>query len=306
MKPSISSTGLAPGRILERLHRVVVARLAAPADAAGAEVDVLAVVLVIERRREQAHDMHPGQAAIGRHFAEAVVAALVVGDHLAQLGDDVPHPVKLALALDVGCGAARILNVLLAVHDLPHGLRLGAMRVPDVDREDQAIAARIVVEHDLDRRVRKNPAVPIKLAVDADRRESWRKRAGGHDVVERERHVARVEIAHLRGAHARRADGEPGRAMIELIEVDELLERPAQRLDAVIAGGIGAELVVRAEKSHRIGVEEGRYAVASRRACCAPRSPSSSASRRESNGRSERATRTRTASRSARPACCRR
>src|SRR5262249_10272229 len=127
----------APGRIFQRLHRILVAGLAAAADPADAEVDVLTVVFVIERGREQAYDVHPRQAPVGCHFAEPVVAALVVGDHLGQLGNNVAHTVQLALPFDVSRRTARILNVFLAIHDLPHGLGLGPMRVPDVDGEYQ-------------------------------------------------------------------------------------------------------------------------------------------------------------------------
>ena len=53
--------------------------------------------------------------------------------------------------------------------------------------------------------------------------------------------------------------------MVELVEVDQFLERAAQRVDLVIAGGVGAQLRVRAEEGHRVGIEEGRHAAGHRR-----------------------------------------
>src|SRR3712207_8299322 len=62
---------------------------------------------------------------------------------------------------------------------------------------------------------RSDSAVPIELAVDPHRREGRGQRAGRHDMAKVERHVARVEIAHLAGAHVRGADGEPRAARSE-------------------------------------------------------------------------------------------
>ena len=43
--------------------------------------------------------------------------------------------------------------------------------LPEMHREDQRVAARMIVEDALGRRVGENAAVPIELAVDAHRRE---------------------------------------------------------------------------------------------------------------------------------------
>src|SRR5213079_3278158 len=70
-------------------------------------------------------------------------------------------------------------------------------RLPDVGGEDERVAPRVVVENHLERRVGVEAAVPVRLAVDAHRRKPGRQRAGGHHVVDAERHVAAVEVAHL-------------------------------------------------------------------------------------------------------------
>ena len=66
--------------------------------------------------------------------------------------------------------------------------------------EDQRIAARIVVEHRLDRRVGKDAAVPVEFAVDAHRRKGRRQRARRHDVFD-----ARAACRGCRNSASRRS-----------------------------------------------------------------------------------------------------
>src|SRR5262249_59031529 len=73
----------------------------------------------------------------------------------------------LALPHDVVADAARILNVLVAVENLSNGLRLFSCGVPQMHREDQSVAARIVLEDALGWRIGKDAAIPVELAVDA-------------------------------------------------------------------------------------------------------------------------------------------
>src|SRR4051812_2521577 len=78
---------------------------------------------------------------------------------------------------------AGVLHVLLPGHDLADRARLRPGRVPDVHDEHQRVAARVIVEYRLDRRVGEDAAIPIELAVDADRGEGGRQGARRHDVV---------------------------------------------------------------------------------------------------------------------------
>ena len=73
--------------------------------------------------------------------------------------------------------AARILDVLGAVEDLPDGLGLVSGGIPQMHGEDQRVPPRVIVEDPLGRRVGENAAVPIKLAVDAHGGEGRRQRA---------------------------------------------------------------------------------------------------------------------------------
>src|ERR1700684_1722552 len=115
---------------------------------------------------------------------------------------DLLMPGKMAL------GAADELNVLMAIHDFPDRHGFGAMRLPDIDREYQGVATRLVVEHDLDRRVGVDAAVPIRLPIATEGGKGGRQRARSHDVLDPDRHVAAVEILHIAASDVDGADGE--------------------------------------------------------------------------------------------------
>ena len=57
--------------------------------------------------------------------------------------------------------------------------------------------------------------------------------------------------AHMRGAH-----GQPRMAAIDEREIDQLLQRLAQRLGRVVAGMVGAERHMGAEESARMLVSK--------------------------------------------------
>src|SRR5580704_6458449 len=56
---------MGPRRLLQHAHRVGVSGLPTEADAARAEIDVFRMILSRQRRRQQPHHMHAGDAAIG-------------------------------------------------------------------------------------------------------------------------------------------------------------------------------------------------------------------------------------------------
>src|SRR5215467_1899018 len=111
------------------------------------EIDILEVAFMIEPRREQAHHMHARRAAVGRKFVHQGAFTNLVWNMFGQFGNDMAQTMRLSLAGDVVGDATRILNVLLPVQHLPDraGLRSGG--IPHVDREDQRIAPRVVVEY---------------------------------------------------------------------------------------------------------------------------------------------------------------
>ena len=69
---------------------------------------------------------------------------------------------------------------------------------------------------------------------------------------------------HHARAHMRGADGEPLLAAIDAIEIDQLLERLAQRLGRVIAGIVGAEIHMGAEEGAGVRLEEPGNALGQR------------------------------------------
>ena len=118
--------------------------------------------------------MHARKASVGRHGAHGLASANIVWQQLGQLANDVAQAVDLRLARNVSGDAAGVLDVLLPVQHLPDGLWLAANGVPQVHGEDQRVDARVLVEDDLRRRVGKDAAVPVQLAVDAHGRERRR------------------------------------------------------------------------------------------------------------------------------------
>src|SRR5262245_66337550 len=93
-----------------------------------------------------------------------------LGYQFGELRHYVAQPVHLALARDMAGNAAGILDVLVPVEHLPDRLGLRSHRIPHVHGEDQRVAAWIVLEDRLGRRIGENATVPVEIAVDADRK----------------------------------------------------------------------------------------------------------------------------------------
>jgi hypothetical protein len=157
-----------PGFALQRPGGVRIACVPALPNTRGAEIDVFGVVLVVEPRRKQPHDVHPRQAAIAGEILHQGALARIVGHELDQFGDNVTQFVHLPLTDNVGRDPARILDVFVAVDYFPDRLRLRSQGVPHVDGEDQRVLPRVVVEDRLGGRIGENAAVPIELTVDAN------------------------------------------------------------------------------------------------------------------------------------------
>src|SRR5476649_1399836 len=251
---------LQPRAPFDETQRVVMAGLPALADAVGAEVDVLGVILAAEARRLQRQDVHRRAAAPRRQLAHFRPHGHVGRQVLRQLADHVAQAVQLALLLDVA-GAAGVLDFLVLVEHKQHAVRLAAVRIPHLHREDHRAAARLVVQHRLDRCVRINAAVPVWLAVDAHGRKRRRQRARRHHVRWRQRLLVTVEIAHRAAARVDGADGQARVAGVEVVEIDQRFERRAQRRGLIKGRALGADLGVQIPPRGRIRREERRYAL---------------------------------------------
>ena len=84
-------------------------------------------------------------------------------------------------------------------------------------------------------------------------------------MLEPDRLVAAVEIPHFAVAHIDRADSEPHLMGVDIIEVDQLGKRFAQRLGRVVGGTLDADGEVRPEPRGRVGPEERRKSPRHRR-----------------------------------------
>lgn len=92
-----------------------IARVPTLLDAIRTKVDVLGVAFAAELWREQAHDMHPGPAAVARQFASRGASALGLRQARDQLIYDMTQAVKLLLAHNLARDPARILHVLVPI-----------------------------------------------------------------------------------------------------------------------------------------------------------------------------------------------
>ena len=97
--------------------------------------------------------MHLRPAAAACEFAYSRILPHTFGQLLDQLADDVAQAMGLLLSHDVARDPARVLDVLLAIEDFEDRIRLLAFRIPQVDRKDQRVAPRVILEDHLGWRV---------------------------------------------------------------------------------------------------------------------------------------------------------
>src|SRR6266536_387828 len=157
-----------------------------------------------------------------------------------QLLRHVFHQVRkrVAKALDIfeligaGARAARI-AVLLFPGDVAWEI---ALCIPEVDLEGEGIAARLGIDHPLQRRIGNEAAVPILLAFDLDCRKTGRQRAAGHDVLRPDGVSGVVEIDEVAGSDVDRARAEARHPGVESIEIHQTLQCLLEGIGVVKAG----------------------------------------------------------------------
>src|SRR5215475_3561418 len=125
--------------------------------------------------------------------------------------------------------AARILDVLLPAENIPDRLRRVTARLPDIDRQDQGVATRMVVEDDLDRCIGVEAAVPIGLAIDVNGRKPRRQSARRHHMLQADWPVAAVEVVHFAGTDVHSTDSQTNVARASL-EFDQFPQSGLERL----------------------------------------------------------------------------
>jgi hypothetical protein len=101
------------------------------------EVDIFGVVLIVYPWREHPNDMHLRHAAVVGEIADQCSISLLGRYLLHQLTNHVTQAMRLLLAGNVTRDAARILNILLPVQNLPDRARHRPDRIPQVYGEDQ-------------------------------------------------------------------------------------------------------------------------------------------------------------------------
>lgn len=124
--------------------------------------------------------------------------------------DDMAQAMSVLLPGDVRRKSAGILHVFVTVDDVIDGLRFGAIGIPHMCRKYHRVAAWVVIENHFAGGVGKNAAIPVQIAIDANRWESRGQGARCHDMSNRQAGVATVEIAHLAAAQMRGSHGKPG------------------------------------------------------------------------------------------------
>jgi hypothetical protein len=105
-----------------------------------------------------------------------------------------------------------------------------------VDLKSQTATARIIIQNVFKRRVRKQTAIPVVLAVYFNGRESRRQRTTGHDVFGADCHMRTVKIGKLAGANIHRADAQTNIVgFVDAVEVDQSVQRALESGRVVIA-----------------------------------------------------------------------
>ena len=136
-----------------------------------------------------------------------------------------PQPVQLLLARDMASSAARILEILLTCQNLSDAVRFWSIRRPHMHREDKTASTRVIVKDDFNGRVREDASIPVKLLVDTDGGKRRRQRPRGHNMSDRQWHVAAIEITHLRCLDVRRPDRQPWSACVQPHGIDQFFKR---------------------------------------------------------------------------------
>src|SRR5262245_15580353 len=219
--------------------RIVVSGIPVVGHAGAGKLVVLGLNLVVLRAINQVHDL------VDLAIRDSPKKLAVLGlehfrrDLVEDVGQRDPNALNLLELIGVGPRPAGILNLLLPRQDIVEIARQLAARTPQVDLEYERVEAGIALHHPLQRRVRDETAVPIQLAVHLDGGTTGRQRAGRHDVLGPDLVGGGVEIHEVAAANIDRAHAEPHLAGVEAIEIDQPLQRAAQRRGVVPAGGLG-------------------------------------------------------------------
>jgi hypothetical protein len=196
------------------------------------------MTLVGSRAIDQMHDAIDRAVSSASEQLRFGTALEVFRELSEQTGKGVSKLLDVLELIGAGPRAAGVTDFLVPRHDFEHVARKFTLRIPQVDLKGQGVAARLRVDHPLQRRVRDETAVPVMFALDLDRGETGRQRAARHHVFGPDGMCRAVKIGEITGSEIDRAGAEAGCAAIETIEVDESLQRALQIARVVEAGGL--------------------------------------------------------------------
>jgi hypothetical protein len=171
----------------------------------GAEFVILVMPLVGLVPIDQMDDI--GQRAICVTLRAPISGIIALG-FWHQLHQIVQQALLLARLTHVfrhHARAAGKLDVFRALRHAAHVARQRAIRAPKIDLEDQRIVMWPLRQHVIQRRVGDHAAIPVILAVNFYRRESWRQRAGCHEMLGTKLLAPIVEVGEIARPHVHRA-----------------------------------------------------------------------------------------------------
>ena len=108
-----------PRAALDHPLSVGITRLPARMDSSAGKIDVAQMIFVIEAWRLKPYDVHEGAAAIAGHLLDLRCFALRFRHQANEFAYHVAKMMDVTLARDVTVGAAGILDILLAIKNLP-------------------------------------------------------------------------------------------------------------------------------------------------------------------------------------------
>ena len=138
--------------------------------------------------------------------------------------------------------AAGIEDVLLALLHAGKIDRHLAARAEEIDLEHQELVLGAPVEHVLERGIGDDAAVPIRFAVDLDRRKGRRHGPARHDVLRPDHAIEIVETFRISGAHIDRAYRQAHLLAVDQVEIDHPAGHDHRDFDSALDRGGSAKV----------------------------------------------------------------
>src|SRR4029077_16791603 len=165
----------------------------------------------------------------------------IVGQLLPKLVDAVAQIVLSPQSVRNSPRSAGIADVFVTLANLVQILGQGAAGWEKVHLKDEMAAARVVLDHVLQRRIGYQSAVPIMLAIDFHEGKARRQRAARKDVLWPDLNLRIVEVYKIACPDVYGSDAEANFPGIDAVEIDKPLQCEFERVRVVVAGRRAAE-----------------------------------------------------------------